>query len=236
MALRAHRLRRAIGTAVTVVLALLAFADAPAQLRTWKQWIADFNSWLGIDWNVFFSGNGGRWVFLLAAVLVGLYSWDVPEKLGLVRSKAKPRVFIAPPLESTTTVEVAQQPPSDVKPGAPERVFTPRSIKELTEIIQSDQIESRKEVLLQPHIGKWLHVEGEIDDITAKHKRPMVSLYIGDQRCYLHFEPTVRDTLLLLDRGDKIRAIGRIDELTRAWISFDDCELLGYEAHSPTSP
>jgi hypothetical protein len=68
-------IKRALGTVLAAVLAFLAIADAPTQLAQWKKWWDQAVA--AIDW----SGNGARWAFLVLAVIVGLWAWDVHGRL-----------------------------------------------------------------------------------------------------------------------------------------------------------
>jgi hypothetical protein len=74
-------LKRVLGTGVTVVLTFLALGDAPNQLASWKR---GWDQFVGsVDW----SGSIARWLFVLAAVLVGSWAWDVHVRL---LSKVRP--------------------------------------------------------------------------------------------------------------------------------------------------
>lgn len=77
------------GTAVTVILAVLAFGDAPEQLAKWKGYLIALWNLPGVDWGSFFNGNGGRWTLALLAVAVGLWSWEVPGRV-IAKWQGKP--------------------------------------------------------------------------------------------------------------------------------------------------
>jgi hypothetical protein len=67
--------KNALGTLAAVIFGFLAIADVPTQLAQWKTWWA--SAVAAIDW----TGNGPRWAFLVMAVLVGLWAWDVHRRL-----------------------------------------------------------------------------------------------------------------------------------------------------------
>lgn len=74
------RAKQIAGTVGAVVLGFLALGDAPEQLANWKRGFAYVVSLGGIDWSAFWSGAAGRWVLSIAAVIIGLWAWDVPER------------------------------------------------------------------------------------------------------------------------------------------------------------
>lgn len=73
--------RRIGGSVTALVLALLAFGDAPEQLKTWKAWWVALWALPGINWGSFWAGNGGRGVLVFLAIVVGLIAWDVPQRI-----------------------------------------------------------------------------------------------------------------------------------------------------------
>lgn len=72
---------RLVGTVSAIVLSVLAFSEAPDQLRKWKGYWDQLSLSVGVDWTGFWRGNGGRMALILAAIVVGLAAWDVPQRL-----------------------------------------------------------------------------------------------------------------------------------------------------------
>ncbi len=81
--MRHEKVKRAFGSVAAVVLTFLALADAPDQLAKWKRYLDSFNALLGVDWSAFWSGPAGRWILVLLGVGIGLWSWDVPQRLRI---------------------------------------------------------------------------------------------------------------------------------------------------------
>jgi hypothetical protein len=72
--------RRILGTVLTVILVILALGDAPEQLRNWRAGWQSFSAGFGINWQGFWSGNGGRYLLVAIAIAVGLWAWDIPQR------------------------------------------------------------------------------------------------------------------------------------------------------------
>jgi len=68
------RLKRWGGTAVTAILGFLALGDAPSQVSNWKAGWDRFVA--SIQWD----SGPTRWAMLAMAIIVGLWSWDVPQR------------------------------------------------------------------------------------------------------------------------------------------------------------
>jgi len=70
-----QKLVRIGGSVFAVFVGALALADAPEQAgKLWGYWNYVVG-WAGL------SANGGRWVLVVAAIVVGLLAWDVPRRL-----------------------------------------------------------------------------------------------------------------------------------------------------------
>src|SRR5690606_18731809 len=68
--------KRILGTIASALLALLAIPGYRDDLETWMGWMQDASRWA--------SENPGELVgtvLILAAIAVGLWSWDVPQRV-----------------------------------------------------------------------------------------------------------------------------------------------------------
>jgi hypothetical protein len=69
------------GSVLSAVMIFLAFGDAPDQIANWKAGLNNAISFVGVDWGAFWAGTGGRALLLLLGIAVGLWAWDVPQRI-----------------------------------------------------------------------------------------------------------------------------------------------------------
>jgi hypothetical protein len=140
-------------------------------------------------------------------------------------------------------VTVALDQPAASEPATPPKFYTPRTTVELLEMSRDrDMVQARRDSLLEPHIGKWLRVEGPIDDIRNGHNGIIVDVVFPLAKPSYHgqaslaFDRSLADVILALDKKDLIRAEGRIRNITFLSVNLESCELIGYEAQTGRAP
>ena len=89
-----------MGSVLAVVLTAIGLADAPEAFAKWSAFLYELWMFPGIDWAAFFSGAGGRWILSLLGIAIGLWTWEVPERL---KSKWQGKPFSHRPIEVTIT-------------------------------------------------------------------------------------------------------------------------------------
>ena len=78
-------IKRAVGSSVAFVLAILSLGDVPHQLEVWKRWLRAVAEWSGVNLT---SPAAMQVEMTAAAILIGLWAWDVPQK-ALARFRLK---------------------------------------------------------------------------------------------------------------------------------------------------
>ena len=79
------------------------------------------------------------------------------------------------------------------------------------------------------HKGNWLKVEGTIRDVADWNGDLKVTLNSSQLQpmVFLDFDLTEWKTRLkLLDEGDRIVAVGEIDDVNARWVGLTNCELV----------
>ena len=74
-------IRKVLGSVASVVLTVIGLTEAPDAWAKIKVWAHDLWMVPGVDWAAVFSGSGSRWLFVIAGVIVGLWTWEVPHRL-----------------------------------------------------------------------------------------------------------------------------------------------------------
>jgi hypothetical protein len=196
------------------------------------------------DVTSFFATNAGYWWTFVVGVLwltvVALWPGGDAKRVTAVTSEAAPTAApkVTPevtPMPLPTSSALIRLPPTARQLSGEERTFTPRTAFEFLDISQSDQINTKKVALLEPHYGKWLRVDEVINDVYLEETpKVVIALDRHGKHGFLHvsFDPSIRDTIAILDRGDRIEAQGRLTKVSGVWIYLEDSELLAYSAQS----
>ena len=129
----------------------------------------------------------------------------------------------------------AQGLPSESLAG---RTFVRQSPTEIVEDFRTDQTSLEIELLSKRFVGHWLEVDGVVRDVA---KGPpgvaaTVRLEIGSRPdialLFSHRAPDL-EAVLLLKKGLKVRARGRISSVVRTTITLKECELEVRSAETP---
>ncbi|MDE0031956.1 MAG: hypothetical protein OXU75_02280 [Deltaproteobacteria bacterium] len=107
---------------------------------------------------------------------------------------------------------------------AEERVFTQRTASELI-ALQGSMTESEIDRLMEPHIGKWIRVQGVIRNISTVRDSYLVVITLPiDEIISLEFPRDDVSSIGTMTKGDHLAAIGRIAKMRPSRLHLDDCE------------
>lgn len=103
------------------------------------------------------------------------------------------------------------------------------TIKQLRDLFEG-HISIQEENLAAAYIGKWMKVSERLSEVLSSSgihlqvtfERPTLSL----TELYMYFEPSWKDRLAILNKGDVLIVVGKIDRITRMEVVMDHCELV----------
>ncbi len=110
------------------------------------------------------------------------------------------------------------------------RDFVPATAMELTQLFV-DHVSAQADKLIQPYLGKWLRVQGEVKDVFSltdewgvilRMDRPP-SLGISTS---LRFNQNEGTRLQMLPRGSMLTVIGQISRVERDSVWLHNCEIV----------
>jgi hypothetical protein len=126
---------------------------------------------------------------------------------------------------------------------APERIFVPEEITPeyligLFNVPDRTTLQAERDV--EPFLGKWITVSGEMADLERHADVSFVSMFVHRKSTLtnrwfmvLYFRGKSIDRAMLVRKGAGLRAIGRIDRVSSHSLSLDPSELI--DAVSPTA-
>ena len=174
-------------------------------------------------------------VSLLLIATVGL--WVAIDAVVFNREEAVVSRVVKAPKEKkldTKPVQSIQKAEEFVVSGEAPRIYTVRKSEDLIKSVTGlTSIEADR--VVEPHIGKWLKVEGSINDISlSKFSEDFYYiLNIGHPldrtHVVLFFEKSWGPTIETMQRGDWISAEGKINSIDNRSIMLKQCELLATE-------
>ena len=137
---------------------------------------------------------------------------------GTISSSAivKKRVSSLPPIKST-----------------PDRIYTPRTPSEIVNVFR-DRTDMEAEKSVQAHIGKWLRVEGVINNVYESAFPDQITVSVNVS-VNMEIEPAIFlefgkerwiGILETITPGDGIVAEGRIVAIERIWVRLKDCDVI----------
>ena len=125
----------------------------------------------------------------------------------------------------------APSPSSEV--GQEERVFTERTAGELLASV-IDLTEIQIERFAEPHIGKWIRVQSDVQDMSQDNSFLYVRLGVRlGLTILLQFEKGIWAARLeTMSRGDTLAACGKIWKIGLLGIVLTDCEIVDVEGEN----
>ena len=182
------------------------------------------------------------WVFVLGLSIGGI----IVLLLVLLTKRRKPSVLPEPrrilvsELGSALDVSSGGGSPviSEVYRPLEGRAFSRRNPGELVSQIVG-MTEVAAEVAAKRHIGLWLRVEGEVENVSRTiglengltiHLSPLIPK-TNNTSVFLKFDDTQLGLLIKsLEVGDRISAIGKISSISRqGFVSLENCQLIDDE-------
>ena len=202
---------------LSIILLIIGFAGFPDDIKQWKEWLKE---WLPM----LLGYSPVSWLSMLIGGSIFLYvtstTWMKIFRPVLENKKDEEEI-----IEYKEEKEIIEQGVNLPK----ERVFSRRTPKELTDIFDG-RTNLEAEMITKQHIGSWLHVKGEVYNISSTSG--------GSLMVYL-VEPIDSPPLLILmfnkkkwlteiqtlGKGDEIAAVGKIKEIEKFRIWLELCEL-----------
>ncbi len=148
------------------------------------------------------------------------------------------------PEGETPTRVLSPEPISDVRPrvqsqpiGEKGRVFVDVTHEYLIGLFK-DKLGIQANKLIAPYIGKWMSVSGKLGDVLGDQLLQVTFASVKvNEYLYMYFDKSWRDRLAVLQPGQIIHVIGRIDTVDTVSVALRDCELLRvlpYSTHADT--
>ena len=198
---------------------LIAFG-LPGTLYNWVTWT---HWWNQTVWPLISDALYASPRLLSPAMLfvgIGLLFTDIAQ-LRRLRSGRKPHKDISWTLETVTTGEPEPTP-------AAKRVFLEKTPEDLVNIY-AETTTTRADQIIVQYIHRWMLIEGTVGDtdrcnIFCRTQANTKNALIAPVS--LRFDFSWEDRLSQLQRGDSIRAIGRLISVTSIDLTLDQCELL----------
>lgn len=176
--------------------------------------------------------NGSTWwVFALGLFIGGILAFTV-----VIFAKRRKSLETSRPSESQTKLQ-SSAPTAILKPNQP-RVrkldFTPRTLGELVDEV-AGMTEIAADAAASRHIGLWLKVEGNVKSaFRSGFRDKVVSVQLWETMenstpaVFLDFEASRwASTVGALNVGDRVSAIGRIEEISiKGYVTLRECELV----------
>jgi hypothetical protein len=173
--------------------------------------------WVAIGLGIFFLG-----------VIGILMKWEREHKSAI----AGPPIATPPPSTVGPT-------PSNAPGARTERAFLEMTPEELREMVKGRTLHERDRIT-QPFIGKWLDITVTIDDAVSGDdegtiwgdEAELLEQSVFDEitinqlpSIVLHFGSQWNKRIELLQKGQNIAVIGKIERITQDYIELRDCEL-----------
>ncbi len=118
-------------------------------------------------------------------------------------------------------------------PPINEMVYTALTLRELM-VLREDMMSIESDKLIEPHLGKWLKVEGKIADIYSLSSDgiSVITRYYGGKAyatsVFLDFSAQWRERLETMPKGTYIVAHGKIDKINYGEIALRECLVESY--------
>jgi hypothetical protein len=190
---------------------LIGLAGATAVLRFGSR---------AIGWSV---------IALLIPVAVMLV-WD--QRLRREQRHAPPAPApIAPSLPVQQAIAPAVAPPPQISVEEPHgRVVVSVTPEQLWANFDG-RTDVQAQKLLELYVGKWMKISGKIGDVSQIGKILLVNFERGRIPDYYFFHMYFRDQrfidrLAVMQRGEHVDVLGRIDKVVNVMIDLEDCELV----------
>ena len=173
---------------------------------------------------------------VFAAIIVFSFLYFVHKRVVAENQKQGKADNAIQPNSNTTLAETPQpsQPTLQslhARLSKDGRIFSNRTPQELTAMADKPTaLEADRAV--RPHIGKWLLIEYEIDDILPPDSYGIVVWLEMERKKGPTITTTCRfdkewiDRIEILSAGDRITLIGRIDYIRKYKIELEQCELV----------
>ena len=187
-------------------------------------------------------GNVG-WIPLLAACIGGLGTWIALALIELPESVESSHPYMSG--ESREQSNLSELVSTLGSPNLPmlsnpseesleeERFFSPRTPAELVASIDG-LTDVMAEKMTEVHIGHWMRVEGIIANVGQSFSRDttFMSVRVSDEeitRVSLSFDSRIwHRRVSSFAKGDRVSAIGKIDEVSSSNVYLVECELADY--------
>jgi hypothetical protein len=188
--------------------------------------------------------TGGSWWFLLPAVIcsviaaVGLYSafgvlgrwWPFNALDEMPEAHAHAPDPTLTPLPVALTPARAEDSPRPLFDQAPPELadMSPASVKELL----VGRTEAQRKTLMRQHVGKPVHVSGEVDDVSlATSYRGSVRLRGESGFLFLLLfdlddEDPGGQLLVAINPGERLVVSGVINEIQANLVALDNCKMI----------
>ena len=105
-----------------------------------------------------------------------------------------------------------------------DRIFVQRTIQELSELCNG-KTSAAAQHAIKPYIGFWLKIDGPVRNVAEIYGRWHVALNT-EPMVHLFFARRWGKRMSVLQAGDLLVAIGKIDGATHDSISLKSCELV----------
>jgi hypothetical protein len=113
----------------------------------------------------------------------------------------------------------------------PTRKFTDATAAEIIAIGTTPNLTgAERSRLFAPYVGKWLRVEGLVEDVHAPGHLGQLTVNdeTGKSLAMAYFRDDVYvGRVTALRKGARVKLVGRLNEVSGLWgVTLDDCELL----------
>jgi hypothetical protein len=203
------------GQIVLSVLSAIALffglADVPEQAVKWQTALVR----LWTAFSPFMTSDLGRWVLVIAAVIVLVAAWW-PRTPG-----GASRMALATghsPNESAAS-QVQSKSHDRIQPKIDGRVYLNRTPAELTSLAQGHTSYQRKNIVA-PYAGKWVVVDAELSDIRPLPNHFEIEAFESAQSgrergvvLHLQFDASAEEQLGHLRIGDRLKVAGVLNDI-----------------------
>lgn len=205
--------RLAVASALSGIVSLII--GLPGLVESSATWIV----WLSRLANL--AGGPGFFLFVGAvALIVSISLWAWPRITG--RSSREASIS---PLEASDDESSTAGGPL----GFSSRIYTKWTPRELMDLGKDrTSLDARR--LKEPHLGKWLQVEGKVSDIDQfKSGNFYVRLSLDEWRnIILIFDKNWGHHIETMQAGDYLKADGKIDSFDQFSVKLEECEIVNY--------
>jgi hypothetical protein len=110
----------------------------------------------------------------------------------------------------------------------PGRYLIKRTAEELYGMYANANLAIEGKRIVAPYIGKWMQVEGSVEDVSELEQLGLLRLHIKEQprvTMWFHAKEWL-ERLVVLRKGDHMIVQGQIEAIEATSISLDPCELV----------